>query len=465
MMESRGSRWQLLLFSSLASFLATPALAQTAAPVQPGALPPQHLAAANAVHLTLGDSVDKALATAPRLRAAEADLQAQVEEKHGSWSDVGPRVTLNWNQAHFPDGPITADFPMGPNGATVPVLIRPTVNTTGSVQIAQPITGAWALTEKARFESSQEDLKDWTLKLTRSDVAFGASEAWLSAYAAQRLVDIADAAIVAAQDQLHDAQALERAGRLNHGDTLKLDLNLSEARAQAAQARAARDTAFAALREAVGLPVDTPLQLDGALPEVAPPPSDQEAVKTALENRPELKQADAGVEAAHFGKKLAYTNFVPTVNAFAELDHTYGELSALGGERNTKSYGINATWTVWNNGSHVFAVREAVQNEIKADETKQGAAQSVRLDVLRALANFRAAQESLELAKVAVDQASEALRIEQARFKTGTRSATDLVLAETSKTSAQGRFVSAQTDLIRWHLRTQKALGGELPKL
>ena len=57
----------------------------------------------------------------------------------------------------------------------------------------------------------------------------------------------------AAQGQARDGEAMEHAGRLNHGDTLKLQLQVSEAKSNVAQARAVRDTVLAALHESLGL--------------------------------------------------------------------------------------------------------------------------------------------------------------------------------------------------------------------
>jgi len=126
---------------------------------------------------------------------------------------------------------------------------------------------------------------------------------------------------------------------------------------------------------------------------------------------------------------------------------------------------VQATWDIWTNGASFFQVRQASQGVIAAEEGVRGADQQVRLDILQALANYKAAQESLAVAKLGVDQADESYRIEQVRFRTGSRSATDLVLAETSRTAAKGRLVTTQTDLVRWNLKTQRALGAEQPKL
>lgn len=412
------------------------------------------------VKLTLAEAVSRALSTSSKVKQAEHERDAQIEKRRGAWSDVGPRLRAEYADVRFKEAQ-TAQF--GPQEIT----IRPERAQTGSLTVVQPITSAFALVEKARFEGAQEDLKDNSLRLSRSDSLYGTVETYLKAYEAQEQLGIAEQSITAAETQQRDAQALERAGRLNRGDVLKLDLAVSEAKARAAQVRAGKEIAFAALRVQVGLPPEAPLDLDVKLPTVPDQTPDlTSALKTAQDSRLEVQQAHTGVDVARFGKKLAYTQFTPTVNFFSKLERNFGEMSALGGgDRNTRSYGIQASWDIWQNGSSVFAVREAAEQTYKAEEVERGVGELIRLDVTTAVANLKAARETLAVAKVAVSQAEEAYRIEKVRFKAGSRSATDLIFAETSQAGARGRLVSARSDLVLWHLKVQKALGVEQPQL
>ena len=411
--------------------------------------------------LSLADAVARAAATSPRVKAADAERAAQVEKRRGSFSDLGPRVKLDYQEAHYND---VQQFQLSPQAPAM--VTRPKVPRAGSVTIGQPITGLVALIEKSRFEGAQLELKEMGLALTRAEVAYGAAESWLTAYAVKRQYEIAEQSVAAAESQRRDGQALERAGRMNHGDFLKLDLAVSEAKARLAQAGATRDTVYGALKQAIDLPLDQPLVLADSLPPVPDAiPELPSALSAASGKRLEAKQAQAGVAAADFGKRLAYTNFTPQVNVFWKMDHSFSDPTALAPDRDSRYYGIQATWDIWNNGSHVFAAREAAENVARAEELVRAADQAVRLDVVQALANLRAAKDQLSLAEVAVKQAEEAYRIEQARFRTGSRSATDVILTETSQASARGRLVQARTDLVRWYLKTQKALGELDPKL
>lgn len=416
-----------------------------------------------AAELSLEEAVNRALASAPRVKQAAADLGSAIEARRSAWADIGPRVTADYNLAQFNDEQ-SADL------GGKKIILRPKVTKTGSITAAQPITGAFALGARAGLNGVTEDIKELAFRGAKAEVAFGAAEAWLRAAEKMRLVLVADESIAAAERQRTDAAALERAGRINRGDVLKLELAVSESKARAAGARAAQEIALAQLREAVGMaPGETVTLPDTTINvKVDPQPAPAVDLKKAIGRRLEPKQAELGIEAAGFGKKLAYSQFSPSVNAFVKWDRNMGELEpGIAGvpKRDSRTIGVTASWLLWDNGSRVFQVRQASEENLKAEAQKEALLQAVRLDLAATDAQLRAARESLVLAETAVTQADEAFRIEEARFKTGTRSATDLILAEASRSGARGRLVSARTDYRVLTIKMQKALGDERPAL
>ncbi len=414
-----------------------------------------------AADLTLDEAVARALASAPKVKQAQAELEGAGEGRRAAWADVGPRVTADYNEAHFNDEQSAV---LGGQK----IVLRPQVTKTGSITAAQSLTGAVALATKANLTGVTEDIKELGLRQARVETAFGAAEFWLRAVEKARLMTVATDGVAAAERQRLDAAALERAGRLNRGDVLKLELAVSEAKARAAGARALQEIAYAQLREAVGLQPGEAMTLPDATgsEKVNTAPTPAVDVAKALARRLETQQAVLGVEAATYGKKLAYAQFSPNVNAFIKWDRNMGDLEpGIAGKpkRDSRTYGVTASWLLWDNGSRVFQVRQASEENVKAESQKDALSQLVRLDLAATEAQLRAARESLTLAETAVQQAEEAYRIEQARFKTGTRSATDLILAEASRSGAQGRLVTAGTDYRVLVIKMQKAVGDERP--
>jgi outer membrane protein TolC len=411
--------------------------------------------------ISLQEAIDRALENSPLVKKTQAELQAQIEARRGAWSDVGPRATVNYAQAYFAEKQ-TAQF------GNQEIVLRDDKSKTGSLTVVQPLTGAFSLVDNAVFNGVQEDGKEAGYRLAKSETAFGVAEAYLRAFQAEEQLKVADQSIDAVSSQERDAEALERAGRINSGDLLKIKLAVSESKARAAEARAAKEIAFAILREFLGFSADETFGIEKGIPKVKEQivPNLNDAYSQALAKRSDYQQAKFGRDAAAYGKKFAYSKFSPAVNAFVKWDKNFGEPSGMGGGEKgevTRSYGLQLQWDIWNNGSHVFGVRQAISQEEAANAALNGLEKQVRLDVFQTLASLRATKEALALAEVAVRQAEEAFRIEQVRFKSGSRSATDLILAETSQSGARVRLVTARTNLVLWNLRLQKSLGQEKP--
>ncbi len=414
--------------------------------------------------LSLKDAIDRGLNRSPNVSRAEAEYQAAVERKRGAWSNIGPKVTATYNEARFGEQQ-TAALP-GANGAEpTSFVIRDDVTKNGSLTVTQPITGLYGIIEFGRYNSLASEQSGEGLKKARSDAAYGAAEAYLQAYQAQEQQVISEASIAAARSAFQDAQALQRVGRLNQGDLLKFQLALSQSEARAAQARAAKQISLAGLMMAIQAAPGEQIELEKELPKPTDPGADIEQGVEKAKGRPELRQAELQAEIATYSKKLAYAKLIPSVNAFYKHDRNFGELTGFGGEKDTKYVGLSVQWDIWNNGSSIFEIREAVALSGQAQAALTSARDAIRLDVIQANENYMAAKESMVLATSAVAQAEEAYRIDQTRFKNGQLSATDLIQSETAKSNAQGQLVAAQTQLMTWLFRLQKATGLNQPTL
>ena len=64
----------------------------------------------------------------------------------------------------------------------------------------------------------------------------------------------------------------------------------------------------------------------------------------------------------------------------------------------------------------------------------------------RAWADLRAASQRIEVARAAVDQAQESLRITQNRYTAGLSNVTDLLRTETAVLEAKPRYLAAVND-------------------
>ena len=409
-----------------------------------------------AAPLSLESAVERAVGQAIKVDQAQAEVDAQTEAKRGAWTNVGPHARVQYLEARYPEA-LYADPPQNSK------LLRDEVTKNASLELSQTVSGLWAAVEYSRLKGKQADLAFEGLRLAKRDAAFSAAEAYLNAYRTEAQDLIASSSIEAVKHQYQDALALQRVGRQSQGDVLKFQLALSLAESSAAKARAAKKIALVVLKQLIRWPEEDSLTLQKDLPSLVSEPRDvKQSIELAMDQRPEVKQAELGVEIAGYGREIAYAQYVPDISIFKKWDRNLGELSAMSPAKDSSAIGIRLQWDIWSNGSSLFAVREAIAKKNQAEAMKEGAHDGVRLDVIQAWENFEAAKQSLILAKTAVVQAEEAYRIDQTRFRNGQISATELIRSENDRRAAQGQKVAAETDTLLWHFRLQRSTGKEV---
>ena len=93
----------------------------------------------------------------------------------------------------------------------------------------------------------------------------------------------------------------------------------------------------------------------------------------------------------------------------------------------------------------------------KAEATRAGSA--IRLEVRRAWADLHAANQRIEVARAAVEEAQESLRITQNRYTAGLNNVTDLLRNETTVLEAKTRYFAAVNDQRVAAAMLEKAAG------
>lgn len=405
--------------------------------------------------ITFEMAINQALQNSRKLQQSQQDLEGQRAARRSAWAMVGPKVQLAYNDVRYEEAQV---LPIGPQ----PIVMRPKHVQAGSLTVLQPITGAYALVENGVLQGVQTRMKEAALQGVTAEIAFQAATMYLQTSQAERQAKIAKSALEASEAQLKEGLALERVGRIGKGDVLKFRLAVSQAKATVARATAARNIAQAALKQMLGIETVGDLALNGSIPALM---TDSEpvdvAVKKALDERPEIRQANLAAESAGFSKKLAYAQFTPQVNIFAKWDKKFGDDD----QDPERSFGVQVTWDLWNNGASVFEIQRAVAQTQQAELGALQAADGIKLEVATQKENLVAAADGLAVAEATFEQATEAHRIELAEFRAGKSSASELVTAEFAKNSAEGQLVAAQTDLAVLQLRYQKAIGMVRPKL
>src|ERR1019366_6909211 len=178
------------------------------------------------------------------------------------------------------------------------------------------------------------------------------------------------------------------------------------------------DVARAALNDAIGLPLDTAHALTTALEPLNLPEgvlADYE--QQALSERPEARQSKLATSLAANQAATARSSLLPQVAAKAVFEADRQRFYDRGGDNWLISIGLR--WNLFNGFSDKARIEES-KSALRQSEAEQDRASSaIRLQVRRAYADLRAAQQRIDVTKASVTEAEESLRITQNRYETG----------------------------------------------
>lgn len=287
-------------------------------------------------------------------------------------------------------------------------------------------------------------------QLNRADqeVVFRVINAYYRVLLTRKQLDVAEQSVKTAQAITGRSQARFDAGLIVESDLLTAKVHLAARRQESIRARNDLELARVQLNLALGMPAESSFRPAEDLTERSLPlPVLVEAEKQALTKRPELKRVNAEQAAQHETVAIAKSSFGPRMNAFAGWEMDNPTFLAGGGGKNWLG-GIELQIDIFSGGAKRAELSRQRALEQKVIAMKQAATDGVRLEVRKAYYDADASQQQVEVARAAISEAEESLRINQDRYDTGLITITELLGAEESARRSQTDYWEA---LCRFH--------------
>jgi outer membrane protein TolC len=120
---------------------------------------------------------------------------------------------------------------------------------------------------------------------------------------------------------------------------------------------------------------------------------------------------------------------------------------------------VSLRWNLFNGFGDKARIDEAKHLLRRSQAEGDRAGSAIRLEVRRAWADLRAASQRIEVARAAVAEAQESLRITQNRYAAGLNNVTDLLRNETVMLEAKTRYLAAVNDQRVAAAMLEKAAG------
>ena len=281
------------------------------------------------------------------------------------------------------------------------------------------------------------------LDRTDQEIVFRVVSSYYDVLLAARELEVAERSSKTAHSIMERSQARFDSGLTVESDLLTAKVRMAARQQEAIRARNTLEVARAQLNTAMGVPLDSSFQITEALAErTLPAPVLGEVEKQALANRPDLKRIVSEEAAQRQGVSIAKSSFGPRVNAFAGWEMDNPTFAAGGGGDNWLG-GIEVQFDIFQGGAKRAELSRQRALEEKVVAMKQAASDAVRLEVRRAYYETDANRQQIEVARAAIAQAQESLRINQDRYDSGLTTITDLLGAEDAARRSQTDYWEA----------------------
>ncbi len=402
--------------------------------------------------LSLRQAVEVALRQHPQVQAAGSSRQAAETRIRAARSGYLPRLQYaesfqRGNNPVYVFGSLLSQARFTEQNFALPALNRPDFlnNFQSQLALEQVIYDGGLTRQAVRSAELGKGLAHEEERRARQGVIAGVVRAYFGAVLAAESLKTAEEAVRSAEADLERARALRAAGLITDADVLSLEVHLAGVREQRIRRAADLEVAKAALNEALGLSLDTAHTLTTALaPARLPVPELGPYEKDAVEQRPETRQAALAVRIAASQSAAARAAMWPqvVVRGLFEADRqrfvTRGAANWLAA--------VSLRWNLFNGFADRERIREAAFAEQRAEAERRRAEALVRLHVRQAYAGWQAALQRIEVARAAISQAEESLRITKNRYENGLATVTDLLRTETAVLEARNRYLAALYD-------------------
>jgi len=272
--------------------------------------------------------------------------------------------------------------------------------------------------------------------------------AFLDVLRAEDLIKVSEARLARDQEALNVAQHRLEAGTSFRSDVLRAGVELSSAKEALLAAQAQYTSAAFELGRVTGLGRAVGAnEADSTIVRPLPVP-DREIVDLIVAGGPTVRAADASADAATASVRAAKSQYFPTINASGGYSvysqpATHGPLID-GGQ--AWQFRVGVVYPIFDGFQREDGVSRADAEADAASATRADTKREARAAAERGLANLNVAGERIRLAEEAVVQATEDMRVQDARYQAGASTILDRLTSEATLVATEQDAVTARYD-------------------
>ncbi|MDR3763697.1 MAG: TolC family protein [Acidobacteriota bacterium] len=357
-------------------------------------------------------------------------------------SNLLPHLDGSLRETEIKENLLAEGFNLGANGAAFGIngnSVRFS-NSDARISMSEDLFD-WHAIQGARAAQANVKAANFSFGTARETVTLAVAASYLLVVSAESQVDAAQAELKTAEALFQLAEDREKAGLSPDIDTLRARVELQVRRQNLIEANNNLAKQRITLLRVLGLPVHQQFRLSSRVPyRPLPLLGEEDALKHALAARPDYLAAEQQVKSAELQRQSALAERYPTLG----ISGDYGTLG-------THPSNVFPTWSV--NAGVKIPIFEGGKTEAdikQADSVlKQRRAQRddlrgrIEQDVASAFLDVNSAAEQVEVARVTVDYAQQALTQSQDRFSAGVTNNIEVIQAQEAMATANEQYIGS----------------------
>ncbi len=401
------------------------------------------------IRLSLNQAVQKADSNAFQMRIARHQSAAAKGQNLSAWSTFLPRVTFSEDFVRS-DDPVNAfglklkqgvfsqqDFALSSLNKPDPFT-----NYTTSVQVEQPLFNLDGIFGKSAA-SLQAAAGARRVQRASQQIRFYIEKAYFGLILAKNSLKAIETSLKAAKEHQRNAQLAYEKGLISKADALAAQVRVAFLAEKRIQARNGVNKANEQLGLLLGMSNDVTIIPTDSLnaPDSLPTITNLESL---VDRRPDIEAMRLYRRAAAKSVWMQRSGWVPRVNGLARYE--WNADSPFRKDASNWTVGINVSWNLFSGLKRAGALKTAAarssESAVRLQQMKAAGIRAAR----QALRSLKAARQRVQVAKTALAQAQESLRLTEARYKEGLEKTSDLLDREAAMTNMKIQLLKALYD-------------------
>ncbi len=399
--------------------------------------------------LTIQEAVQMALARSPEVLLAEAQKIRSGEAVRESRSLNQPQIYTGSGLAY------NNGMPLSIEGAAPSIIQIRMSKSIFSKKNNNLIREAEEIGKSSRLNKESVE----------NDLASRTASAYYRLHQARRMVSISQSRVESVQRQMEMAENLFSAGRMSPIEVASVKTATSSARQQLLVLKEQEQLAEMELKSYTGLPESVSIHTVG--PQIISPLLEKEAdilYLQALENAPEIRQAESDIRARGFhleaekGERLPKLNIVGQYALLSDANNYREYFNRF--ERNNYLVGLSIQFPIFDgfrSGARISQSRQDVQ---EARYRLENLKSELKLAIYRALSDLRIARGAREHALNDVDAVRENIKASEVLLENGRISRKDFEEIKAELFQKELVNLEAEQDLFQRELELLGLIGG-----